>query len=252
MKKSKLQSIQLPSNEQLMYQHFDGDSPGVMFLGGFNSSMRGTKATTLESWCRDNQRAYTRFDYRGHGESDGKFEDGCIGDWLEDTLAMIDHIDQQSLVLVGSSMGAWIMLLAAIRRPERIAGMLGIASAADFTKILFDSRLNNFEREQLINQGYVERPSTYDEHPYIYTKKLIEDGRQYLLLDQPIEINIPTRLIHSIDDPDVPWQVSTRILEQLESNNAELTLLKDAGHRLSRQSDLTLILAKLKLLLAAV
>lgn len=252
MNKSNSRSIQLPSNERLMFHHLDGDSPGVVFLGGFNSSMRGTKATTLESWCRENQRAYTRFDYRGHGQSDGKFEDGSISDWLQDTLAIIDHIDQRPLVLVGSSMGAWIMLLAAIRRPHRVAGLLGIASAADFTEILFNSRMDNSEQQQLINKGFVERPSAYGETPYIYTKKLIEDGRQHLLLNQPIPINIPTRLIHSIDDPDVPWEVSRRILEQLVSNDVDLTLLKDAGHRLSRHSDLALILSKLKQLLISV
>jgi len=252
MNESYPQSIQLPSNERLMYHHIHGDSPGVMFLGGFNSSMKGTKATTLESWCRDNRRAYTRFDYRGHGESDGKFEDGSIGDWLQDTLAIIDYIDHQPLVLVGSSMGAWIMLLSAIHRPNRIAGLLGIASAADFTEILFNSRMNDLEREQLVNQGYVKRQSAYDEDPYIYTKKLIEDGRDNLLLDRSIPINVPTRLIHSVDDPDVPWQVSAKILKQLTTNDAELTLLKDAGHRLSRPADLELISHKLKQLLASI
>ncbi|MBX2867665.1 MAG: alpha/beta hydrolase [Acidiferrobacterales bacterium] len=237
------------SKPRLAYHQLEGNEPGVLFLGGFHSNMRGIKANTLSAWCSQRKTAFTRFDYRGHGESDGKFEDGCITDWLEDTLSMIDHRTAGPIILVGSSMGAWLMLLAAIRRPDRIAGLVGIAAAADFTEILYREKLCEEQRNQLMQDGYLKKPSAYDENPYIYTRKLIEDGRRNLVLDKPVQIECPLRLIHSTDDPDVPWRVSQDIMEKVTTPDVQLTLLKDAGHRLSRKEDLDLILLLLDHLL---
>ncbi len=241
--------LERTSLPRLAFRQLSGNQPGVLFLGGFHSNMLGIKANTLSSWCADQGLAFTRFDYRGHGESEGRFEDGCISDWLDDTLAIIDQHTTGPIILVGSSMGAWLMLLAAINRPERVAGLLGIASAADFTRILYEDKLTDEQRARLMREGYLEKPSAYDESPYVYTKRLIEDGRQNLLLDKPIPVNSPVRLVHSIDDPDVPWWVSEKILNDVTSPDAQLTLLKDAGHRLSRESDLDLILSLLETLI---
>ena len=241
--------LHTPAKIRLAYRQLQGSSPGVIFLGGFKSSMQGIKARTLESWCKTQNVSFTRFDYRGHGESDGIFEEGCIGDWLTDTLEVIDQLTVGPQVLVGSSMGAWLMLLATLKRPQRVSGLLGIASAADFTKILYEKRMTSIEREELLRNEYIQRASAYDESPYIYTKKLIEDGNQHLLLNSSMQIRTSVKLIHSIDDPDVPWQISQAIMEKVESPNVKLTLLKDAGHRLSRNSDLNLILSELEQLL---
>jgi pimeloyl-ACP methyl ester carboxylesterase len=220
-----------------------GVSPTVVFCGGFRSDMSGTKAMMLDAWCRERGQAYLRYDYSGHGVSDGEFEAGTIGQWLQDTLAVIDDLTHGPLVLVGSSMGGWIMLLAALARRERIAALVGIASAADFTEDLLWGGLSPVQQETLVRDGRIELPSDYSDAPHVITRTLVEEGRHHLLLDETIAVSCPVRLLHSLDDPDVPWETSLRIMQRIGHPDVRLTLMKDAGHRMSRSRDLQQILA---------
>jgi pimeloyl-ACP methyl ester carboxylesterase len=233
----------------IAYQKIAGIGPGIIFLGGFKSDMFGIKARTLENWCRENKRAFIRFDYSGHGISSGKFEDGTIGQWLQDTLSVIDKLTSCPQVLVGSSMGGWMMLLAGLRRSEKIAGMMGIATAADFTESLVRSFLTPAQRDTLEREGYVIRDSDYQDEPFIITNRLIEDGRKHLLLNEPISFNGPVRMLHGLEDNDVPWTISLEVCKCLTSRDVNLHLIKDAEHRFSRQQDLDLILLTLEQLL---
>ncbi len=226
-----------------------GASPTVVFCGGFRSDMSGTKAMTLDAWCRKRGQSYLRFDYSGHGESDGEFTKATIGQWLADTLAAIDELTSGPLVLVGSSMGGWISLLATLARPERVAGLAGIASAPDFTEDLLWDGLSANQQSILKREGRISLPSAYDEEPSIITRDLIEEGRDHLLLHGAIPIQCPVRLLHSLDDPDVPWETSLRLMQKIAHDDVRLTLLKDAGHRISRPEDLELILGTLGRLL---
>lgn len=212
--------------------------PGLMFLGGFKSDMSGGKAQALEAYAAARGRAFLRFDYRGHGQSGGRFEDATIGDWVGDALAILDAVTEGPQILVGSSMGGWIMLLVALARPERIAGLVGIAAAPDFTEDLIWARATAEQRAALQSVGHVDNPSAYSEEPYRITRRLIEEGRSHLLLSRPIALTCPVRLIHGLADPDVPWQTSLRLAEALESADVEVTLVKGGGHRLSEPADL--------------
>lgn len=212
--------------------------PGLIFLGGFMSDMSGTKALALEAYARRRGRNFLRFDYRGHGQSSGRFEEATIGDWLGDALAVLDQASEGPQILIGSSMGGWIALLAARARPERVAGLVGIAPAPDFTEDLIWGRATPEQRAALESVGYVDSPSEYREAPYRITQRLIEEGRNHLLLNAPIPITCPVRLIHGMADADVPWQTSLRLAEALESADVEVTLVKSAAHRLSEPEDL--------------
>ncbi len=207
--------------------------PGAIFLTGFKSDMTGGKARALEAFCRDRGQAFLRFDYRGHGASSGRFEDGGIGDWADDAIAALDALTAGPQILIGSSMGGWIMLLVALARPDRVAGLVGIASAPDYTEDLMWARFPAEVRAQLTQQGVWHAPSRYDDGPYVITRRLIEDGRRHLVLRAPLRISCPVRLLHGMADPDVPWQTSQRLLDRLGSADATLTLIKDAGHRLN-------------------
>jgi len=217
--------------------------PGVMFCGGFVSDMTGTKATYLEEACRRRGQAYVRFDYLGHGQSSGRFEDGTIGRWAEDAIAVLDAVADGPQVLVGSSMGGWIAVLAAMARPDRIAGLVGVAAAADFTEDLIRAVLDDAARAALARDGVWYRPSDYDEQPQAITQRLLDEGRDHLVLRAPVPIECPVRLLHGIDDPDVPWRQSLRLAEAIAGGDVRLTLVKNAGHRLSRDQDLALIAA---------
>ena len=230
----------------------DPDLPGVMFCGGFRSNMSGGKAEYLEARCRTRGQAFLRFDYGGHGESDGRFEDGTIGSWLADTLAVLDAETEGPQILVGSSMGGWIAVLAALARPGRIAGLLGIASAPDFTEALIWDRLPESERAALRRDGILLRPSDYDETPDPITLRLVEEGRDHLILGGPVSLAVPVRLIHGMADADVPWQQSLRLAERITSPDVRLTLVKDGEHRLSRPDDLALIADELERLCACI
>ena len=203
--------------------------------------MSGTKATFLDEFCATRGLGYVRFDYSGHGESSGRFEEGTIGTWVEDAVAIIDRVTEGPLLLVGSSMGGWIMLLAALARPKRIAGLVGLAPAPDFTEALMWNALTDDGRNRLLEAGSLEMPSDYSEEPTIITRTLIEEGRRHLLLSAPIGIRCPVRLLHGMADPDVPYQLSLELAERLVSNDVCVTLIKDGDHRLSRAEDLALL-----------
>ncbi|CAO3416076.1 alpha/beta hydrolase [Azospirillum endophyticum] len=218
-----------------------GVMPGVMFLGGFMSDMTGGKATTLEAWAVERGLSFTRFDYQGHGASSGRFADGTIGLWADDALAVLDEVTTGPQILVGSSMGGWMMLLTALRRPERVAGLVGIAPAPDFTEDLMWDIFDADVRRQILEEGVWNRPSEYGPEPQPITRALIEDGRTHLLLRGPIAFDGPVRLLHGQRDPDVPWQLSLRIAEALTGDDVRVTLVKDGDHRLSRPQDLDLL-----------
>jgi pimeloyl-ACP methyl ester carboxylesterase len=224
---------------EIAYYLTPGASPGIIFLGGFMSDMAGTKAIALEQHCRSAGRAFLRFDYQGHGQSSGAFTDGCIGDWAGDATAALDGLTEAPQILVGSSMGGWIMLLAALARPGRVAGLVGIAAAPDFTEALMWPSFSPEIRETIERDGVYYAPTEYGDQPYAITRKLIEDGRNHLLLDDPIALHCPVHLIHGQRDPDVPWQHSLRTAEQLRSEQVAITLVKDGDHRLARDQDLS-------------
>lgn len=225
-----------------------GRGPMVVFLPGYRSDMAGEKATTLAAFCAARGQAMLRFDYSGHGASDGAFEDGTIGIWATDALAVIDAHSEGPVVLVGSSMGGWIALLTARARPERVTGLVGIAAAPDFTEELMWAAMAPPERATLLREGVLRVPSQYGE-PYAITRALIEDGRRHLLLGGPIEIPCPIRLLHGQRDPDVPWETALRITERVTCADVRVTLVKDGDHRLSRPQDLTLLCETLGALL---
>ena len=236
----------------IAYRRIDGKAPCVVFLGGFMSDMQGIKAVELEWYCRSAGQAFTRFDYRGHGESTGNFEDGTISDWLSDALAVIDKCTEGPLVLVGSSMGGWIMLLAALARSERVAGMIGIAAAPDFTRDLMWDRFTEDIKNTLKTEGVYYEPSEYGEEPYTVTMKLIEDGRNHLLLDRTIALHCPVRLLHGMRDDSVPWITASRIADKILSDDVRIFLVKDGDHRLSRDQDIVRLKLTLEELLAEI
>ncbi len=217
-----------------------GRAPTVVFLPGYRSDMAGEKATMLAAFCAARGQAMLRLDYSGHGASDGAFEDGTIGIWAADALAAIDALSEGPLVLVGSSMGGWIALLTALARPARVAGLLGIAAAPDFTETLMWQAMAPDERAALLRDGVLRAPSQYGE-PYAITRALIEDGRLHLLLGGPIALGCPIWLLHGQRDPDVPWETALRIAERVGSEDVRITLVKDGDHRLSRPQDLLLL-----------
>lgn len=225
----------------IAYHHRPGSLPGVVFCPGFKSDMTGTKATALERFCRSRGQQFTRFDYQGHGESSGAFDDGTIGAWLADTLDVLDKVAVGAQILVGSSMGGWIALLAARARPERVCGLVGIATAIDMTERLW-RRLDPDARGRLQSEGVWMRPSEYDPAGYPITMQLIEEGRQHLLLPGPIAFDGPVRLLHGQRDDAVPWQRSIEVADALRSEDVQITLVKDGDHRLSRPDDIALIL----------
>jgi pimeloyl-ACP methyl ester carboxylesterase len=212
-------------------------APGVIFLGGFNSNMTGIKAMTLDRFCRERGQGFLRFDYRGHGESGGEFRDGTIGAWLQDSLDAFDSLTARPQILVGSSMGGWLMLLLALQRRERIAGLAGIAAAPDFTEDIWNG-FTKAEQDELMSRGEVARPSAYSETPYIVTRALIEEGRRHFLLQGGIDLDCPVRLLHGMADADVSPAKSLRIAERLRGDDVVATLIKDGDHRLARPQDL--------------
>lgn len=243
--------LPVPGGGTIAYHASPGKSPGVVFLGGFRSDMSGTKATALEAHCRARGRAFVRFDYLGHGSSSGAFSEGTIGLWAENAVAVLDAATAGPQILVGSSMGGWIMLLAALRRPERVCGLIGIAPAPDFTDDLLWRRFDPATRETLLREGLVRIPSDYNEEPYPITRRLIEEGREHLVLRESIPLRCPVRLLHGMNDRDVPWQTSLKLAAALASEDVVVTLVKDGDHRLSRDADLMRLFAALAELLEA-
>jgi pimeloyl-ACP methyl ester carboxylesterase len=228
---------------RLAYRPTPGAGPTVVFLPGFRSDMEGSKALELEAHCAARGRAFLRFDYTGHGRSSGRFEEGCIGDWARDALAVVDRVTEGPLVLVGSSMGGWIMLLVARARPERLHGLVGIAAAPDFTEDLIWTVMTEAQREQLRRDGVHYEPSAYAEAPTPITWKLVEDGKSHLVLRAPLAISCPVHLLHGQKDPDVPWQTALTLAAHLDGEDVTIELIKDGEHRLSRPQDLARIQA---------
>jgi pimeloyl-ACP methyl ester carboxylesterase len=230
-----------PDGATIAYHRLPGAAPGIVFLGGYRSDMAGAKALFLHDHCRRRGRAYLRFDYFGHGASSGDFALGTVGRWRDDAIAVIDSLTTGPQILVGSSMSGWIMLLAALTRPERVAALVGIAGAPDFTEELLWPRLTPAQREILMNDGRLVLPSDYDPAGYVYTRALVEDGRRHLLLAGPIPLDIPVRLLHGMRDESVPWRLSLLLAERLTSRDVVVTLVKDGDHRLSTRADLALL-----------
>ncbi len=225
-----------------------GASPPVVWLGGFKSDMRATKATALDEWAERNGRAFVRFDYSGHGESGGAFEEGTISRWLEDALAVIERYVRERPIFVGSSMGGWVSLLAARhlmgKRPDLApAGMVLIAPAVDMTERLMWGRFPEDLRRSVQETGVYHRPSAYSDAPYPITLNLIEDGRRHLLLDRPIQTGCPVHILQGMEDPDVPWSHALELVEHLPGDSVSLTLIKDGDHRLSRPEDIERLIA---------
>ncbi|WP_333713999.1 alpha/beta fold hydrolase [Yoonia sp.] len=232
---------------RIAYHLTQGEGPAVVFLGGFKSDMQGTKALHLQAWAESQGRAFLRFDYSGHGESSGAFTDGCIGDWFADASAALSLIDGPA-VLVGSSMGGWISLLVARAMPEKVAGLMTIAAAPDFTE---DSMWAGFTKAQKaeLMAGQVALPSDYGE-PYIITRRLIEEGRTRLVLRDPLPLPFPVRFLQGTADADVDMSVALRLLDHAEGPDMRLTLVKGADHRFSDDDCLNLIVASVTEVLA--
>jgi pimeloyl-ACP methyl ester carboxylesterase len=240
-----------PDGATIAYRRLDGSAPGIVFLGGFRSDMTGNKALFLEDYCRQHGRSYVRFDYFGHGASSGDFAAGTIGRWRNDAISVLDSLTTGPQILVGSSMGGWIMLLAALARPARIAALVGIAAAPDFTRRLLWQRLSEAQRHELMQQGSILLPSQYDPAGYRHSRAMIEEADRHLLLDHPIAIDAPVRLLHGLADDAVPWQTSLQLAERLTSRDAAVTLVKDGDHRLSSEADLARLAQTLDALIAA-
>ena len=228
-----------------------GGEPGLFWLSGFNSDMRGTKAQALDAWANEHGRACVRFDYSGHGESEGKFADGTISRWLEESLAVFERFCHGPQIVVGSSMGGWIALLLAreiARRrgtPTSLAGLVLIAPAPDFTEELMWKGFSADVRNEIETKGQWLRPSAYGE-PYPITRGLIEDGRKHLLLGSSIQVGCPVRILQGAQDADVPWQHAFALTSQLPSDDVVLTLIQDGDHRLSRPQDIARLIAAVK------
>jgi pimeloyl-ACP methyl ester carboxylesterase len=216
-----------------------------MFCGGFRSDMTGTKAAALDAWAGSAGQSFVRFDYRGHGESSGDFTDGTVGLWRDDALLVLDEASTGPMVLVGSSMGAWIALLAALARPDRVKGLVLIAPAVDFTEALIWDRLPADVRAALARDGEWQRPSDYADEPDRITMRLIEEGRAHLLLGGPIPFRGPVRILHGMEDETVPWRHGLATAEALESRDVLLTLVKGGDPRLTDPADLERLTAAL-------
>jgi pimeloyl-ACP methyl ester carboxylesterase len=230
-----------------------GAAPGLFWLGGYKSDMKGTKAEALADWAAQAGRACVRFDYSGHGESESAFTDGTIGRWLADSLAVFDACCAGPQILIGSSMGGWLALLLTRELKRRgqdsaasIAGMVLIAPAVDFTEELMWKRFSPEIKRELEATGVWARPSQYSPEPYLVTRQLIEDGRKHLLLGGLIETGCPVRILQGVEDPDVPWQHAVDLTSRLASDDVVLTLVKDGDHRLSRPEDIERMIAAVK------
>lgn len=232
-----------PDGRTLAYHQTTGAEPGVVFLGGYKSDMTGTKAAHLQVWAEATGRAFLRFDYSGHGQSSGKFEDGSIGDWSADACAIIEGLTTGPQVLVGSSMGGWISLLVARAMPGRVAGLVGVAAAPDFTADLMWDSYSEAQRALLLSQGWLAEPSEYSDAPNIITKTFLDDGAKHLVLRSPLSLPFPVRLLQGTADVDVPPAVALRLLDHADSPDLRLVLVKGADHRFSTPACLDLMTA---------
>lgn len=233
-------------NRKIAYHLTTGQGPTVVFLGGFKSDMEGSKALHLEAWAQQQGRAFLRFDYSGHGQSSEDFLDGCIGDWTNDAIAVIEAVTEGPVVLVGSSMGGWICLILARKLQDKICGIVGIASAPDFTEDSMWATFSEAQRNELAQNEQIALPSDYSDEPYIITRRLIEDGRNHLVLRAPLPLPFPVRFLQGTADTDVDQSVALRLMNHATGDDMRLTLVKDADHRFSTPDCLDLITRSVK------
>lgn len=222
---------------RIAYKQSKGDGPGIIWCGGLKSDMDGSKASALHNWADAQARAFLRFDYFGHGKSSGEFRRGTISRWAADTVQMIDELTDGPQIIVGSSMGGWTTLLAALARPERIKALVLLAPAPDFTEKLMWANFSDEIRATIMDEGIYYEPSDYDE-PYEISRELILDGRKNLLLDAPIKIKCPVRIIQGMNDTSVPYSHASKVMKALTSDDVELTLVKNGDHSLSGEADI--------------
>lgn len=232
--------LETPQGRRIAYHKTEGQGPCVVFLGGLKSDMEGTKALHLEAWAKARGQAFLRFDYSGHGESSNTFEEGCIGDWHEDTLAAVSALTEGEIVPVGSSMGGWQALLLGRALPDRIKGMVTIAAAPDFTEDGYWGNFSEAQKDKLMREGQVALPSDYME-PYIVTKRMVENGRLHLVLRSKLNLPFPVRCLQGTHDTAVSTETALRLLEHADCPDLQLTLVKDADHRFSDPACLALI-----------
>lgn len=216
------------------------DRPGVVFFGGFKSDMTGSKAVFLQETCEALGLGFLRFDYTGHGASSGKFEEGCIGDWTRDAQDVVSALTDGPQIYIGSSMGGWIALLLARGHPERVAALIGIAAAPDFTEDSMWAAASGAQRRAIMEQGFITIPSEYD-HPYVITRRLIVNGRENLILRSSLKMAIPVRLIHGTADVDVPQERALQLLSHIDGPDITLTLMRDSDHRMSGARELLML-----------
>jgi pimeloyl-ACP methyl ester carboxylesterase len=234
-----------PDGLRLAYRHSAGAGPTLVFLPGYMSDMEGGKAVALHGWAQRQGRAMLRLDYAGNGASEGRFADGTLASWRDDVLLLIDRLVDGPVVLVGSSMGGWLALLVALAQPERVAGLIGIAAAPDFTQWGF----TDADKALLRTEGRIEEPTPYGDQPYVTTRAFWESGQALRLLEGEIAIDCPVRLLQGQADPDVPWDIALRTAAQLRSSDVQTLLIKDGDHRLSRDGDIALLIRTVSTLL---
>ncbi len=234
--------LETTSGRRIAYHCTKGKGPGVVFLGGFMSDMEGSKAVYLEEWAKAQERAFLRLDYSGHGQSSEAFVDGCVGDWFADAREAIERLTKGPQVLVGSSMGGWISLLIAKAKPEGLAGLVTIAAAPDFTEEGFYAGFTDVEKAQLEREGVVLVPSDYGD-PYPITKRLIEDGRQHLVMQDALKFDFPVRMLQGTEDSAVTRETALGLLDHFEVNDLSLTFVKGGDHSLSNDDNLKLIVS---------
>ena len=230
---------------RIAVRHMAGSVPGIVWLGGYKSDMLGTKAETLSEWAAREGRAFLRHDYSGHGESDGAFADGTISKWLSQSLAVFRRFTKSQQILVGSSMGAWIALrmVQELRKAgdSKVAGLVLLAPAPDFTVELVEPVLTEAQKRDLAARGFFEEPSDYSSEPYIYTRALIEDGRNNRVMAGPIDTHCPVHILQGLADPDVPASHALKLVSLLPADDVTLSLIPDGDHRLSRPQDLEML-----------
>ncbi|MEM9422594.1 MAG: alpha/beta hydrolase [Pseudomonadota bacterium] len=226
------------------------NSPGLLWLGGYASDMRGTKAQAIDAYAQMRDISYTRFDYSGHGESDGDFEDGTISRWTEDAATILQGLEGQH-ILIGSSMGGWIAGLLARRFPEKLAGLVLIAPAPDFATELTPTQWPPAQWEKLQQDGQVEVPSAYDDSVMVYTKAMFDDGAQQRILDRPLPVNCPVKILTGMKDDVVPWTHAVRYGEHMQQPDVDIILVKEGDHRMSGPKEISLLLSAIDDLTAA-
>ena len=243
-----IQHYEVGPDLQLAFRYRSGRGPVILFLPGYMSDMEGSKASALDAWAESQGRAMLRLDYSGCGASGGEFEAQTLTNWRNDVLAMLeDVVEEQPVLLVGSSMGGWLMLLAALARPHQVKGLVGVAAAPDFTAWGFTQE----QKMTILREGKLVEPSPYGEQPYITSRAFWESGETHRLLHAPIAIDCPVRLLHGQADADVPWTYSLELMRLIRSPDVQATFVKDGDHRLSRDQDIALLIATVNGLLEA-